>query len=81
MTSLTSTGGTKFAVLTNCPLLSATDPASSYYIKTGKPYVVTPDPAAAPQPWLETIKLFQANGVGPWKITLLKSDPTKTCHG
>lgn len=79
--STTGPGGTNFVVLTNCPLISVSDPASSYYVKTGKPAVGAPPVGSAPRPWLETIKLFQPNGAGPWKITYIASDPSKTCHG
>lgn len=81
-TSLTTgSGGTRFAVLTNCPLISATDPATAYHIKTGKPDADSPASGSVPRPWAETIKLFQANGVGPWKITYIASDSSRTCHG
>lgn len=81
--SVTSTttgpGGTNFAVLTNCPLISASNPAGAYDIKTGQHQVGTPVPGSVPQPWPQTVKLFQANGAGPWKITYFASDASKTC--
>lgn len=79
ITSATAVGGSNLVDLVNCPLRSTIDPAVTYYVKTGAPFVATPTVGQAPQPWPTTFKLFQVNGSGPWKITAAQTNTSQTC--
>lgn len=65
----------KTVVLTSCPLASATDAFSGYYVATGKPV-----PTAAPKvppPYLHTMKMIYLNG--QWMLETFMTTSTKTC--
>lgn len=77
--SATSVGGTNLVDLINCPLRSTTDPAVTYYMTTGAPFVASSAAGQVDRPWPTTFKLFQANGTGPWKITSAQTNTSQTC--
>jgi hypothetical protein len=63
--------------LASCPLASATDPFTEYYVATGKPVPVTT--RNPPPPYLQAITMRLVDG--HWKMASLVADSSKTCKG
>jgi hypothetical protein len=63
--------------LASCPLASASDPFTEYYVATGKPVSVTT--RNPPPPYLQAITMRLVDG--HWKMASLVADSSKTCKG
>ena len=60
--------------LTNCPLISTTDPPTAYSIKTGAKQPVSPDDLTS---FLQTAIVVQVSG--RWAVTAFATDTSKAC--
>lgn len=62
--------------LTNCGLLSKTDPYKQYDIKTGKP--ISAPSAAVPPPYLKVLTMQRAGG--HWMLQSIATNTSRTCR-